>query len=40
MILLIVALFYFAVLQDRFMMHEDFVGEEPLIKDHLSYKTE
>jgi len=39
-VLLVFALFYFAFVQDRFTVKEDGVGQEPLIKDHLSYETE
>jgi len=38
--LLVVALLYFAFIQDRFTVREDGIGQEPLIKDHLSYETE
>ncbi len=37
---LIIALFYLGFIENRFMVKEDWVGQELLTKDHLSYDTE
>jgi len=39
-ILLIVGLFYFGFMQERFIVSADNLDEALLVKDHLSYKTE
>ena len=39
-ILLIVGLFYFAFIQERFVVKQDNLEEALLVKDHLSYETE
>jgi len=39
-IVLIMALFYFAFMQERFAVRENSIGQEPLIKNHLDYETE
>jgi len=39
-VLLVFVVFYFAFVEDRFTVSEENLGEQPLIKDHLTYKTE
>ena len=39
-VLLIIGLFYFGFLEDRLIVKEGDPGEQLLVKDHLSYKTE